>query len=80
STLEIYAIDPKTPPLIEYFANSFGLKFINSAIDQINYRDILVPILGEGTVLINLSTDVSSLALIELCRSAGALYLDTCIE
>ncbi|MEN1649113.1 saccharopine dehydrogenase NADP-binding domain-containing protein, partial [Pseudomonas aeruginosa] len=42
---------------------------------QINYRDILVPILGEGTVLINLSTDVSSLALIELCRSAGALYL-----
>src|SRR5690606_32946848 len=33
-----------------------------------------------GEFLPNLSIDVSSLALIELARAKGALYLDTCIE
>ena len=36
--------------------------------------------LGSGDFLLNLSVDVSSVALIELCRETGALYLDTCIE
>ncbi len=31
-------------------------------------------------MLLNLSVDVSSVALIALCRELGALYLDTCIE
>ena len=33
-----------------------------------------------GDFLLNLSVDVSSVALIELCQEKGALYLDTCIE
>jgi homospermidine synthase len=36
--------------------------------------------LGPGDFLLNVSVDVSSVALIELCRELGALYLDTCIE
>jgi len=29
---------------------------------------------------VNLSVEVSSVALVELCRELGALYLDTCVE
>ena len=36
--------------------------------------------LGAGDFLLNVSVDVSSVALIELCQQKGALYLDTCIE
>ena len=43
-------------------------------------RDILTPLLSSGGFLVNLSVNVSSVALIELCRELGALYLDTCIE
>ncbi|TWB12847.1 homospermidine synthase [Nitrospirillum amazonense] len=45
-----------------------------------NHRDILVPLLRKGDFVLNLSVDVSSLALVELCQEAGAFYLDTCIE
>ena len=45
-----------------------------------NYVQVLEPRLGEGDILLNLSVDVSSKALIELCWRRGALYLDTCIE
>lgn len=45
-----------------------------------NYRQVLEPRLVAGDFLLNLSVDVSSLALIELCRERGALYLDTCTE
>ena len=45
-----------------------------------NYRQVLEPLLGAGDFLLNLSVDVSSVALIELCRERGALYLDACIE
>ena len=37
-------------------------------------------LLGAGDFLLNVSVDVSSVALIELCQQKGALYLDTCIE
>lgn len=45
-----------------------------------NYRAVLEPLLGERDFLLNLSVDVSSRALIALCRQRGALYLDTCTE
>lgn len=78
--LELYAIDPVIPPLAVYFEQTYGLIFIQTEININNVRDTLVPILDDKTFLINLSTDVSSLELIKICRSAGALYLDTCIE
>jgi homospermidine synthase len=61
-------------------AKEFGVKFTNSALTRENYRQILEPLLGAGDFLLNLSVDVSSVALIKLARERGALYLDTCIE
>ncbi|MBO6669635.1 saccharopine dehydrogenase C-terminal domain-containing protein [Parvibaculum sp.] len=61
-------------------AEEFGVKFVVSPLRQGNYLSILEPLLSEGDFLVNLSVDVSSLALVEFCRSKGALYLDTCIE
>jgi homospermidine synthase len=57
-----------------------GVAFIEAALTRDNYRELLDPRLGSGDFLLNLSVDVSSTALIELCREKGALYLDTCIE
>ena len=56
-----------------------GVRFIKSALHPENYRKVLTPLV-KGGFLVNLSVDVSSAALIRLCREIGALYLDTCIE
>jgi homospermidine synthase len=61
-------------------AEHFGVTFINNALTRENYRRTLEPLLGHGDFLLNLSVDVSSVALVELARERGALYLDTCIE
>ncbi len=61
-------------------ADQFGVKFVKNALTPENYRRVLEPLLGAGDFLLNLSVDVSSVALIELARERGALYLDTCIE
>src|SRR6185295_5661410 len=45
-----------------------------------NYRRVLDGLLGRGDLLMNLSVDVSSIALIRHCWERGALYIDTCIE
>lgn len=61
-------------------AKECGVDFVKTAITRENMRDVLVPMLGRGDFLLNLSVDVSSVALVELCRELGALYLDTCVE
>jgi homospermidine synthase len=61
-------------------AGHFGVKFIKAALTRDNYRRTLEPLLSGGDFLLNLSVDVSSVALLELARERGALYLDTCIE
>src|SRR5712691_6367965 len=61
-------------------AAEYGVRFVETALTEANYRTVLAPHLGSGDFLLNVSVDVSSVALIGLCREAGALYLDTCIE
>ena len=61
-------------------AAEYGVRFVEEPATRDNLRDLLVPLLGRGDFLLNLSVDVSSVALIELCQEVGALYLDTCIE
>jgi homospermidine synthase len=61
-------------------AAQYGVRFIETALTRDNYRAVLQPLLAAGDFLLNVSVDVSSLALIELCQETGALYLDTCIE
>jgi homospermidine synthase len=57
-----------------------GVRFEKVNLRPDNLRAILSPLLGPGGFLVNLSVNVSSVALVELCRELGALYLDTCIE
>ncbi|HEX3535202.1 MAG TPA: saccharopine dehydrogenase C-terminal domain-containing protein [Stellaceae bacterium] len=61
-------------------AAEYGIRFIQEALTRQNYRTVLAPLLGAGDFLLNVSVDVSSVALIELCQEVGALYLDTCTE
>jgi homospermidine synthase len=61
-------------------AAEYGIRFIETALTRSNYRALLERQLGKDDFLLNVSVDVSSVALIELCQERGALYLDTCIE
>ena len=61
-------------------AEQFAVKFVKAALTPDNFRKILEPLLGAGDFLLNLSVDVSSVALIRLAQARGALYLDTCVE
>src|SRR5712692_8362745 len=61
-------------------AAEYGVRFVETALTRENYRAVLDGRLGRGDFLLNVSVDVSSVALIELCQEKDALYLDTCIE
>ena len=61
-------------------AAEYGVTFQVVPITRENIDAVLRPMLGIGDFLLNLSVDVSSVALIDLCRNVGALYLDTCVE
>ena len=61
-------------------AAKYGIKFVNHPLTRENFRHVLDPFIGRGDFVLNLSVDVSSIALIKLCHEKGALYLDTCIE
>lgn len=65
------------------YAEREGLTFVNQAVTEANYRDLLLPMLSQGSgqaFLVNLSVDVSSVAMMELARTANTLYIDTVIE
>ncbi len=61
-------------------ADENGVRFIVHPLTPENYAAVLDPLLGKGDFLLNVSVEVSSVALAELCRGKEALYLDTCIE
>src|SRR5688572_25436406 len=49
-------------------------------LDRGNYREALASRLDAGDFLLNLSVDVASKAVMELCQERRALYLDACTE
>ncbi|CAN2981024.1 MULTISPECIES: saccharopine dehydrogenase C-terminal domain-containing protein [Pseudomonas] len=57
-----------------------GIAFIKAHLDKDNYEDLLDRHVDPGDFLLNLSVDVSSIALMTYAANAGVLYLDTCIE
>ena len=61
-------------------AAACGVRHEVQALSRENYRAVLAPMLGRGDFLLNLSVDVSSVALAQFCRELRALYLDTCVE
>jgi len=61
-------------------AGRHGVPCLHSSLSADNLNSVLAPRLTAGDFLLNLSVNVSSVALIALCQSLGVLYLDTCIE
>ncbi len=61
-------------------ASLYNLDFHQTALTPENYIETLAPFIHAGGILINLSVNVSSLALIDWCQANKMLYLDTCIE
>ena len=61
-------------------ARKHGAQTLAVRLEPSNLRDVLAPRLEPGDFLLNVSVDVSSTALMQLCREKQALYLDTCIE
>ena len=59
-----------------------GCRFLKTGITRDNHRQVLEPLLtGPGQAfMVNLSVDVSSVAMIELAQDLGALYIDTVAE
>jgi len=60
-----------------------GLAFRQVALTADNYVEVLKPLLTNGAgqaFCVNVSVDTSSLAIMELCRELGALYVDTVVE
>ena len=60
-----------------------GYRFVHAEVTRKNHAELLSPYLTEGAgqgFCVNLSVDTSSLDLMRLCRSLGALYIDTVVE
>ena len=61
-------------------AQALGVELRVQALDEANHEAVLAPLLGPGDLLLNVSVDVSSLALVRFCCPRGVLYLDACCE
>ncbi len=61
-------------------AEAFGVRYEVNPLTRRNYREVLESRIARGDLLINLSVDVASAAIIELCCEKGTLYTDSCIE
>ncbi|HUN27100.1 MAG TPA: saccharopine dehydrogenase C-terminal domain-containing protein [Steroidobacteraceae bacterium] len=61
-------------------AQGYGVRFVNEPLTRENHRRVLNPLIGRGDFVLNVSVEVSSIALIKYCWEKGAMYLDTCIE
>ena len=60
-----------------------GVRYVKASVTKDNYRELLTPLLTNGAgqgFCVNLSVDTSSVALMELARELGALYIDTVVE
>ncbi|HEY8163752.1 MAG TPA: homospermidine synthase [Methylocystis sp.] len=60
-----------------------GIAFLKEKLTPENYREVLTPLLTNGGgqgFIVNLSVDVSSLAIMKLARELKALYVDTVVE
>src|SRR5258706_2969249 len=59
------------------------IRFIHQALTEDNYREILTPLLTAGPgrgMVVNLSVDTSSVALMEFCKDLDTFYIDTVVE
>jgi homospermidine synthase len=78
SSRQIEILKPSTDGLEA--AREYGVAHTAVRLDRDNYRDVLGPRLRPGDFLLNLTVDISSKALIELCHERECLYVDSSTE
>jgi homospermidine synthase len=61
-------------------AHAFGIGLSVNPLTKENLHAALDGRLGPGDLLLNLSVEVATVALIDWCQQHGVLYLDTCVE
>jgi len=64
-------------------ADERGIRFIKQALTPENFRDVLTPLLTVGPgrgLIVNLSVDTSSVAIMDFCKDVDAFYIDTVAE
>ena len=77
----LFVIDPSD--LNKPILDKHGLALIQKHVTKENYKELLTPLLTKGggqAFCVNLSVDTGSVDIMELCRSLGALYIDTVNE
>ncbi|MBV9243283.1 MAG: homospermidine synthase, partial [Methylobacteriaceae bacterium] len=60
-----------------------GIRFLHLAITRENFDSVLKPLLAAGPgpgLVVNLSVEVASVAIMRLCKELGAFYIDTVAE
>lgn len=63
-----------------HVAARYGIRYLVEPLTPENHESLLSTYLRAGDLLLNLSVNVSSQALIRWCRTHDVLYLDTCVE
>jgi homospermidine synthase len=74
-------IDPEDKD--RHLLDERGIRFIKQAVTRENFVELLKPLLTEGEgqpFIVNLSVEVSSVAIMRLAHETGALYVDTVAE
>ena len=74
-------IDPEDKD--RHLLDERAIAFVKKAITRDNFADLLKPLLAKGggqAFVVNLSIEVSSVAIMRLCHELGALYIDTVAE
>lgn len=61
-------------------ARTYGVLFAMNPLRAEDFEQVLDRTLAPGDLLINVSVNVSSLALMTWCRKRSVMYLDTCLE
>lgn len=61
-------------------AAQMGVQFHHLEITQHNYQRVLTPLLSDGSYLLNIAVEVSSIDLIALAQAQQSFYLDAGIE
>lgn len=61
-------------------ADKYKIRFLVNPVTRDNYKQLLEPYLAAGDFLIDLSVDVSSVAMAHFCHERDVLYLNTVVE
>jgi homospermidine synthase len=83
---EAFGIEPAQVKIVKTsedrsgIAQAFGVEVIAQPLVEGNCETVLDPLLSQGDFLLNLSVDVSSLALVRFCWKRGVLYADASNE